>query len=203
MAGTDDDDGNREPIARNVGEDADVEPDNTDRCSTGGGVGDTDTRDGMGVCPMDASGGGGAAGGIDDRGKRTVDAWGEGATDDGMGVGLRKPGTGVGLRITGGVCGVGRLSVLGGCVDLRVNGDAEGGSGVMRFSGGGIVDLRDDDGLVDGGGVDTLREDAGSTDERAGTASSSTASSDSPPRGSAAGICVEERRDEPRAELCG
>ncbi len=81
----------------------------------------------------------------------------------------------------------------------------------MRFSGGGIVDLRGDVGATDGGcGVtrfsdelDNLREDAGSTDERAGTASSSTASSDSPPRGSAAGICVEERRDEPRAELCG
>ena len=97
-------------------------------------------------------------------------------------------------------------------MDLRdEDGVPDGGSGVMRFSGGGIVDLRDEDGVTDGGGcvdrfsacIGNLREEAGSTDERAGIASSSTVSSDSPLRGSAAGICVEGRRDELRAELCG
>lgn len=213
MAGTDDDEGKREPIARNVG--ADPEVDDTDRCSTAGGAGDAETRDGIGVCPMVTSGGGGVAGGMDDRGKRTVDTLGEGegTTDDGIGVGRRKPGKGVGLRITDDGCDVMRFSTLGGAVDLRDEeaGATEGGCGVMRFSGGGIVDLRDEEGVTDGGGgvdrfsacIGNLREDAGSTDERAGTASSSTASNVSPLRGSTAGVCVEERRDEPRDELCG
>lgn len=81
----------------------------------------------------------------------------------------------------------------------------------MRVSGGGIVDFRVDvvvaDGgngvvrLSDGGAVD--RRDEGIADERAAPASSSFDSSISPPRGSAAGTCIEERRDEPRAEPCG
>ena len=87
IACTDDDDGKREPIARNVGEAAEVELEDAERCSTAGGVGDTETRDGIGVCPMDTSGGGGADDISDDRGKRTVDALGEDAIDDGIGVG--------------------------------------------------------------------------------------------------------------------
>ncbi len=90
MAVTKDDDGKRDPIARNVGEDAAVavEPDDADRGSTADGAGDAETRDGTGVCPIDAFGGGGAAGGIDDRGNRTVDALGNGANVEGIGVGL-------------------------------------------------------------------------------------------------------------------
>lgn len=144
---------------------------------------------------------------MDDRGTRTVVAFGEVATIDGIGVGRRKPGTGVNLRGTAGGA-MARLSPLGGAADLCV--DAEGGSGVMRFSGGGIVDLRDEVGATDGGsgvkrfsdGIGNLREDAGSTDERAGTASSSTSSA-SLTRGSEDGDSVEVRRDEPRTELCG
>ena len=110
---------------------------------------------------------------------------------------------GVGLRAVDGGCGVSRFSG-GGIVDLRV----EEGSGV----GGGIVDLRDDDGVADGGkgvmrlsdgGTVDLRDDEGSSVERAAAPSSSIASNASPLRGSAAGVFIEERRDEPRAELCG
>jgi hypothetical protein len=191
--------------------DVDVDPDNADFGSTPGGAGDVETRDGNGVCPIDASRGGGG-GGIDDRGKRTVDADAKCGAVEGTGVGLRKPGTGVGLRCTDGGCGVARPSALGGTVDFRVERTVEGGSGVVRFSGGGIVDLRvkgtaeGGSGVVrlfsDGGIVD-LRDDAGSSVERTTPASSSVASNISPLRGSVAGVCIEERRDEPRAELCG
>jgi hypothetical protein len=101
------------------------------------------------------------------------------------------------------------LSVVNDIDDLRVDGAADGGNGVMRFSGGGIVDLRND-GDADGGSgvirfsdaVGSLRED-GSTVERTAATSSSRASGVSPPRGSREGVCVEDRRDEPFAELCG
>ncbi len=100
---------------------------------------------------------------------------------------------------------------MGGKVDFRVDGATEGGLGVVRFSGGGIVDFREEPGVPEGGrgvvrfsgGIVERREDAGSTDERAAPASSSPASSVSAFRGSTAGICAEERRDEPRGELCG
>jgi hypothetical protein len=63
---------------------------------------------------MDTSEAGAAAGGMDDRGTRTVVAFGVDDTADGIGVGLRKPGTGVGLRITDDGCDVARFSVLDG-----------------------------------------------------------------------------------------
>lgn len=122
-------------------------------------------------------------------------------------MGLRMPGMGVGLR-TG--CGVARFSG-GGIVDFRFEGTVEGGSGVVRFSGGGIVDLRDDEGDADGGRGVTRLSDGGTVDlrdegnsvERAAITSSSFESNTSPLRGSAAGVTVEDRRDEPRAEPCG
>jgi hypothetical protein len=97
-------------------------------------------------------------------------------------------------------------------VDLRIVGTVDGGSGVTRFSDGGIVDLRDDEGTTDGGkgvsrlsdgGTVDLRDDDGNNVARPVPASSSLASDTSPLRGSTAGVLVEERRDEPRAELCG
>jgi len=147
---------------------------------------------------------------MDGRGKRAGGADENCAAEPGTGVGLRNPGRGVGLRTADGGCGVRRFSG-GGIVDFRV-GTAEGGRGVVRFSGGGIVDLRDEEGDADGGkgvmrfsdgGAVDLRDDEGSADERAAPASSSIASNASPLRGSAAGVFIEERRDEPRAELCG
>lgn len=131
---------------------------------------------------------------------------------EGTGVGLRIPGNGEALRTTAGGCGVERLSELGGKFDARFTDEADGGSGVRRLSGGGIVDLRADVGAPEGGSgvvrfsggmVECLREDAGSTDARPTPKSSSMGSNGSPLRGSVAGTNVEERRDEPRAELCG
>lgn len=181
------------------------------RASTGGGVGDTDARGGAGVCPIGASTiAAGLGGGIAERGKRTVAA--EGDTADGIGVGRRNPGTGVGLRFTDGGCG--DCSAIGGIVDerLEVTDGGDGVDGVDRFSGGGIVDLRDDVGATEGGNgvtrfsdggiVEDLRDEAGSTLARTAPASSSAASSASAFRGSPAAIFVEERRDEPRAAVC-
>jgi hypothetical protein len=214
---TDDDDGNRAPTALNDVDVAElaVGTGNTGRGSTEGGTGEPDPRDGAEVCPLDASGGGR----IDDRGKRSVAAAAKFAAEDGTGVGFRIPGIGVGFRTKDEGCGVKRESTAGTSDDLRVNGPAEGGSGVVRFSGGGIVDLRADDGVTDDGCgvveggsgvirfsdgiVDDRREDDGKGVERAAPASSSTASNDSPVLGCTAGIFVEERRDEPLAELCG
>lgn len=200
---------------RNVGDEDDEEVDGAPwvleedkRGSTGGGVGDMDTREGAGVCPVVVSTKGGGPGGkTDARGKRTVCAFGDAA--EGIGVGLRKPGTGVGLRATAGAWGVTWLS-LGGSADGRLC--APNGGDVGRLSGGGIVDLRVDEGVAEGGngvtrpsdgGIVDRRDDTGNTDERPDPASSSPVSTVSPLRGSTAGIFVDERRDEPRAGLGG
>lgn len=120
---------------------------------------------------------------------------------------------GVGLRRVDKGC-VGAVgSAVGGTVDDRFEA-AEGGKGVVRFSGGGIVDFLDDVGTVEGGdGVPRfsdggaknpdLRDDDGMSVERATAPSSSGLSNVSALRVSAAGIVVELRRDEPRAPLCG
>lgn len=211
----DDDEDERAPVTRNVGEEDDVDVDGAPwvleedkRASAGGGGGELDTREGAGVCPVTVSTNGGGPGGkIEARGKRTVCAFGDAA--DGIGVGLRKPGTGVGLRAMDGACGVTWLS-LGGSAEGRLC--APNGCDVGRLSGGGIVDLRVDEGVAEGGsgvsrpsdgGTVDRRDDTGNTDERPDAASSSPVSSISPLRGSTAGIFVDERRDEPRAELCG
>jgi len=180
-----------------------------DRGSTADGVGDSDTRGGSGVCPIGASGiAVGLGGGMAERGTRTVAAV---AKFDGIGVGRRKPGTGVGLRFVGGGCGDAVCSALGGIVDERFDA-VDGGDGVKRFSGGGIVDLRDEVGTAEGGKgvarfseggtVDDLRDEAGRTLALATPASSSATSDPSAFRGSEAAIFVEERRDEPRAAFC-
>lgn len=214
IAGTAALDAVRAPNARNIGEAAGAV-----LGSTAGGAGDTAARDGAGVCPIDASEGeSGASGGIDDRRVRPAFTAENCEDAPGTGVGLRYPGIGVGLRATDVGCGVARMSG-GGIVDLRVDetvdgtvdGTADGGSGVVRFSGGGIVDLRVDTGVAEGGngvsrfsdgGAADLR-DAGNSVARAAPTSSSLASGVSPLRGSTAGVLIEERRDEPRAELCG
>lgn len=146
-----------------------------------------------------------------ERGNRTVAAVGDVARFDGIGVGRRKPGIGVGLRFVDGGWGVAECSALGGIVDERLA-PADGGKGVRRLSGGGIVDFRVDVGTTDGGNgvarfsdggiVEDLRDEAGRTLARATAASSSAASSESAFRGSPAAIFVELRRDEPRAAFC-
>lgn len=97
-------------------------------------------------------------------------------------------------------------------VDLCVDDATDGGCGVNRLSAGGSVDFREDEGTADGGngvtrlsdgGTVDLREDDGISVERAEEVSSSAGSAASPLRGSTTGIFVEDRRDEPLAELCG
>lgn len=205
-------DNDRAPLPRDPDEDAGVPCHDFD---SSGGAATTAARDDTGVCPTGASEARGMGGGMDDRGTRTVGAEANCAADvDGMGVGLRYPGTGVGLRGTPELCAAVRRSG-GGMVDLRVDGATAGGCGVNRLSAGGTVggtaDLRDEEGTADGGngvsrfsdgGAVDLREDDGIRVERPDPASSSAASVASPPRGSTAGIFVEERRDEPLAALC-
>gem|GEM_PF-5401148 len=120
-------------------------------------------------------------------------------TGDGLRAAGMEYGSGV-LRAVEGGSGVVRLSALGGAVDLRDDVDADGGNGVVRFSGGGIVDLRKV--LYGGNGsarfsvgaaADDRREDEGSSVERVTPTSSPPASKVSSTGGTTAGIFAEER----------